>query len=117
MAFLTLTEKTKFDPISLQNIKFVEIPPPTYKYSNIILIRIAWMILMPLFLLILVCASSHELFKDNESRVRTYMIVMGMDRYLYYLSYFVLFALMLLILFIPAGLATIIFLPVSFYIF
>ena len=115
MAFLIYTGKAKFDPINLRNTRFVEIPPPTYTYSY--RIGIFWTMVIPISMQLLAVLVLQNIFDEKENEIHTYMIIIGMDRYLYYLFYFIFSFLVMWIIFIPAGLATVIFIPVSCYTF
>ena len=113
MAFLIRTKKTKLDPINLQNIRFVEIPPPTYKNDNLDFSYFFWLFIVPFSVIFLSIFSVAEISDEKKNRIHTYMIVTGMNRHLYYLSYFICCTLKMWIFLILPGLITTILIPVS----
>lgn len=114
MAFLTYTNKTKFSPITLNRTSFVEIPSPLYKNDGLGDSLQVWTVIIPLIILIPAIFSVKEVAKEKENGVHTYMIVMGMDRYMYYLSHFIFATLKMWMFVIPAGLVIAVTVPVSF---
>ncbi|KAE9554667.1 hypothetical protein FO519_002077 [Halicephalobus sp. NKZ332] len=111
MAFLVLTKKTKFDPINLKNTQFVKISSADYKYDTLGDNLNAWTVIMPLIVLIPAIFSVKEVSREKENGVHTYMIVMGMNRYMYYLTHFIFATLKMWIFIIPAGLAVAVYIP------
>ena len=102
MAFLIYTRKIKFDPINLQNVKFVEIPPPIYKYQPLQSSGIIWTII-PFQIFFPTIFFFIEILSEKESKIHTYMIIMGMSRWLYYFSHFITANIALCLFFLPGG--------------
>uniref|UniRef100_A0AC34QT68 ABC transporter domain-containing protein n=1 Tax=Panagrolaimus sp. JU765 TaxID=591449 RepID=A0AC34QT68_9BILA len=109
IAFLTLSNSTKINPLKANQVGFDSIPPPPEKHENVRTAFQIWAVTITGLLMIPVVFSVKEVTREKENGIHTYMIVMGMKRYLYYLSHFIFATIKMWIFLVPAGIAFIVF--------
>jgi hypothetical protein len=102
MAFLKATNSSKF---TIPLVSFVEIPPTLYKNEDYSDALNTWHVLLAVVLFIPSIFSIKDVTAEKENQIHVYMIVMGMKRYIYYISHFIFATLKMWLFLLPAGAA------------
>lgn len=118
IVFMNITNSLKIPiPTKPEDLKFTLIPPPVYYDTDRNAMFSAWAAILPIISLIPVVFSIKEIAREKENGIHTYMIVMGLKRYIYYLSHLIFATVKLWIFLLPAGLSILVFVHDSYLYF
>lgn len=110
-AFLNVTNSFK---IPLPTVNLIEIPPTLYQNGDASTSLEIWHSVLAVILFIPSIFSIKDVTTEKENQIHVYMIVMGMKRYVYYLSHFIFSTIKMWIFLLPAGAAFVVYIKVDY---